>query len=67
MSVAVSAPPTAACCRVLPDGMHAIVFAGRCLACLPIQPSTRDDDDRGDHILKQSGGIRRDRYRRVVR
>lgn len=67
MSVDVSAPATAPCCRNLPAGMHAIVFAGRCLACLPNVPRARVDDDGGEHLIRQSGGIRRDRYGKAVR
>lgn len=63
MSVAVTAPPTAACCRVLPAGMHAIVFAGRCLACLPQQKPVPDDDDRGDTLIRST--LRRDRFGRA--
>lgn len=77
MTVDVTAPPTAACCQRLvrdqlreqPDAApavrHAIVHDGRCLACLPIQAGQPDDDDRGDNLIRRSGGIHRDRYGRT--
>lgn len=53
-------------CRAL--GQHEIVYAGvaRC-GCASLNPTPQVEDDGGDHIVRQSGGLRRDRYQRVVR
>lgn len=52
-------------CRAL--GQHWLVCANvaRC-GCASLDPRPQHDDDRGDTLVKQSGGLRRDRWNRII-